>query len=292
MSKASLQKRQAVPNDELYTQYKDIEDQISHYTEQLAGKTIYCNCDNYSKSNFFRFFEENFRELKLKKLIATHYAERTIFGDWSPPVRVIKTEASTLISPLKSDGDYRSLECVKLLKQSDIIITNPPFSKLKHFIPFLFAMDKKFLIIGSWMAYIYTAVFPYYFRDELKISYRFKNGRAKFLDPYGNKVNVGACWYTNLECNPTRHLIMSKKYDPKLHPKYDNYDIIEVSSIFDVPCDYPDVMGVPITFAHEASRKQFELIGTTDTEPFKEKPRLNGRQLFQRLMIKNNNVEL
>lgn len=274
----SLAKAKEQKNDEFYTKITDIEKELRHYKDHFKGKIIFCNCDDPEYSNFWRYFQLNFYELGLKKLISTHYEEKKpsykmeiISGDNKQQVGIpdyIKT-------PLQQNGDFRSPECVEILKEADIVITNPPFSLFKEYLSQLIEYKKSFIIIGNAFAITYKEVFPL-IRDN-KVWLGYNSGDMEFTVPsyyepratryreengvkYRSLGNI--CWLTNLDI-PKRHeeLTLYKQYSPSKYPKYDNYDAIEVGKISEIPCDYYGVMGVPTTFISKYNPKQFEIIG-------------------------------
>ncbi len=282
LHKANRQKR-----DEFYTQLSDIENELKHYREHFKGKTILCNCDDPRVSNFFRYFALNFEMLGLKKLITTCYknqnmdlfstnsSERAIyleyFGDTNgnkvPDVEEIG------VKYLKGDGDFRSEECIELLKEADIVVTNPPFSLFREYIAQLIKYNKKFIIVGHQNALTYREVFPLIKENKIWLGYGFKGGAAHFInnsyEDYATASNhkegmirvSGVVWFTNLDI-VKRHekLILYKKYSPEEYPKYDNYDAINVDRTDEIPMDYDGVMGVPITFMDKYNPDQFEIV--------------------------------
>jgi len=298
----SLHKASRAKNDEFYTQLGDIANELKHYRDELRGKVIFCNCDDPFESNFFKYFAANFNTLGLKKLISTSFSGSPIVGQQMLPglmeglkkaekkepyvveinevpdmnkdgaismddVEHLLKYDKNVATPLK-DGDFRSEECIKLLKQADIVITNPPFSLFREFVAQLVEHNKKFLIIGSKNAITYKDIFKLIKENKLWLGYGFAGGNAYFkippeksrefapgvYDPNTGLVkfrNVG--WYTNLYVdrseNPlTPYLTYKQGRKKGLYPKYDNYDAIEVSKLAEIPIDYDGVMGVPITF--------------------------------------------
>lgn len=266
-------------NDEFYTQISDIEKELIHYWDKLKGKIVFCNCDDPAESNFWRYFHLNFERIGLKKLIATHYdPEKPTYkleyeggddSDWSKGV----------LTPLKGNGDFRSPECVELLQECDVVVTNPPFSLFREYVAQLVQYGKKFLIIGNKMSVQYKEIFPLIKENKLWIGYRNMNsdfwlkvpaGRPfeKKIDIEGQKdvpvKHIMACWYTNIDC-AKRHvqIPLFRRYldDPSVYPKYDNYDAINVDRVPDIPEDYYDIIGVPITFLDKYCPQQFEIIG-------------------------------
>lgn len=280
-------------NDEFYTILTDIEKELRHYKEHFTKKTVLCNCDDPKVSNFFVYFSRNFGRLRLKKLITTCYRNQDpdLFSKHDSKVgaylmyegerngnRVPNVERIG-IYPLEGDGDFRSEECVNLLKQSDIVVTNPPFSLFREYVAQLVEYQKKFLIIGNWNAVTYKNIFKLIKDDKLWIGVNSNRNFSGFIvpkhyplrgteariDEHGNRVvstNI-TCWFTNLDIKK-RHedLILYKTYNPQEFPRYDNYDAIEVSKTADIPCDYEGVMGVPVTFLKYYNPDQFEIVGS------------------------------
>ena len=301
-SNTTLHKANRAKKDEFYTRLVDIEKELKHYKDQFRGKVVYCNCDDPFESNFFKYFAANFNTLGLKKLISTSFSGSPIVGQQMLPglmeglkkaekkepyvveinevsdmnkdgaislddVEHLLKHDKNVATPLR-DGDFRSEECVKFLKQADIIITNPPFSLFREFVAQLVEHNKKFLIIGSKNAITYKDIFKLIKENRLWLGYGFAGGNAYFKIPpekarefaagvYDSKTglvkfrNVG--WYTNLYVdrseNPlTPYLTYKQGRKKGLYPKYDNYDAIEVSKLAEIPIDYDGVMGVPITF--------------------------------------------
>jgi len=303
----NLHKANQAKKDEFYTQLIDIENELKHYKEQFRGKAVYCNCDDPFESNFFKYFAANFKALKLKKLITTSYNKSPIVGgqlllfdveglkpSGKEPFKIeikevpdanddgainiddvehlLKHDKNTAI-PLRGSGDFRSDECIKLLKQADIVVTNPPFSLFREYVAQLVEYDKKFLILGNVNAITYKEIFKLIKDNKVWLGHC-NNRDKKFEVPEyyefdqvinGKKVKtVGAIWYTNLEVLK-RHepLTLYKKYSPKEYPKYYNYEAIEISKITDIPQDYDGAMGVPVTFLDKYNPEQFEIIGSS-----------------------------
>jgi hypothetical protein len=279
---------------EFYTRLEDIEEELKHYKSFFKGKTVLCNCDDPRVSNFFHYFSYSFEHLGLKKLITTCYKNQNIdlFSQNSSEQAVyleytgdkngnrIPDPEEIGIKPLKGDGDFRSAECIELLKQADVVVTNPPFSLFREYISQLIEYDKSFLIIGSQNAITYKDVFSLIRDNKIWLGNGFKAGNAYFKIPetavsdYAKGVYDAAtglvkfrncAWFTNIE-TAKRHedLELYKKYNPQEYPKYDNYDVIEVSRTADIPMDYDGVMGVPITFLDKYNPDQFEIIGMAE----------------------------
>lgn len=296
MANSTLHRASKAKNDEFYTQLSDIENELIHYTKHFVGKTILCNCDDPRISNFFRYFALNFQRLGLKRLIATCYmndnpdlfsqgtsVNHSIYSDFDGSFECNELTDFNRI-PYKqlngdgtySAGDFRSCECIDLLKQADVVVTNPPFSLFREYVAQLIKYDKKFVIIGNQNAITYKEVFPLIKQNKIWLGYGFRGGNAYFgvksdgVREYAQGVYDIAtglvkfrncCWFTNLD-HDKRHeeLILYKNYNPKEYPKYDNYDAINVDKVADIPCDYYGVMGVPITFLDKYNPEQFEIV--------------------------------
>ena len=292
---AALHAAKKAKKDEFYTQRVDIENELRHYKAHFKGKTVLCNCDDPRQSEFFKYFVENFEKLGLKKLVATCYKSQDVDlfsqgdcekaicqiyeGDKNGNMRMDDDEIN--IRQLKGDGDFRSAECIEILKEADIVVTNPPFSLFREYVAQLVKFDKKFLIIGNQNAITYKEIFPLLMNNKLWIGYKFGDMAFKvppdsepretryWQDETGQKWRSmgNVCWYTNLD-HEKRHetLPLYKKYTPEEFPKYDNYDAINVNKTSDIPYDYDGVMGVPITFMDKYNPEQFEIIGATESE--------------------------
>ena len=297
MANKNLNAAKEAKKDEFYTQLEDINNELRHYREHFRGKTVLCNCDDPRISNFFTYFAYNFEFLGLKRLITTcykkqdadlfsqHQSEKAVYliyeGDKNG--NNIPDPEEIGIHPLKGDGDFRSRECIELLKQADIVVTNPPFSLFREYVAQLIEYDKKFIIIGNKNAIHYKEIFPFIKSNEIWVGctpmsqdllfewpkemqeealaggkngsqFRILNGKV-----FGRSPSI---WFTNLDIKK-RHekLIMYKHYTPEEYPKYDNYDAIDVKKVEDIPMDYDGVMGVPDTFLDKFNPNQFEIIG-------------------------------
>ena len=282
-------------NDEFYTQLVDIENELKHYKHHFKNKVVYCNCDDPKISNFYHYFANNFEVLGLKKLITSCYRNSDpnnfsqLFGDVSDgdDTRSVMLEytggkyidgayipGEPTVKELKGDGDFRSDECIELLKQADIVVTNPPFSLFRPYIAQLMEYDKKFLVVGHQGAISYKEIFPLIKDNKLWLGYGFRGGAAHFIAPHykdyatasdhkDGMVRVsGVVWFTNLPHDKqNEELILYKKYTPEEYSKYDNYDAINVDKTSDIPMDYEGVMGVPITFLDKYNPNQFEILG-------------------------------
>lgn len=274
----SLKKAKDAKNDEFYTQIEDIEREMKHYRDHFKDKTIFCNCDDPEYSNFWKYFQLNFYELGLKQLVSTHYEEDSpsyrmdiVSGDKADQIGIpdyVKT-------PLQQNGDFRSPECIEILKEADIVITNPPFSLLREYIAQLIEYDKKFIIIGTLNAIHYKEIFPLIQDNKMWLGNGFNGGNAYFITKHKREYANGVyneetglvkfrnvIWLTNLEI-PKRHeeMILYKAYKADEYPKYENYDAIEVGKVADIPCDYYGKMGVPDSFLQNYNPDQFEIVG-------------------------------
>ena len=305
--------------DEFYTQLSDIENDLKHYKHHFKDKVVYCNCDDPRVSNFFHYFSYNFEHLGLKKLIATCYqSQKTdLFSENDSDEAVyleytgdkdgngIPSDNEITVKALKGDGDFRSDECIELLKQADIVVTNPPFSLFREYVAQLIEYDKKFLIIGSQNAITYKDIFSL-IRDN-KVWLGNKSGDMKFKipdhyeprktryweDETGQKWRSmgNICWFTNLD-HARRHeeLILYKNYNPEEYPHYDNYDAINVGKVAEIPIDWDGSMGVPITFLNKHNPKQFKLLGIDryieDNPNYGRRFSINDKQIYARIIIK------
>ena len=295
MANGNLTKAKNDKNDEFYTQLPDIENELRHYKAHFKGKTVYCNCDDPLVSNFFRYFSLNFEHLGLNKLIATCYQSDTAGArtDLSSDTAVMieycggaavegyPTVDDMTVVPLKGDGDFRSDECIEILKSADIIVTNPPFSLFREYIAQLMEYEKSFIIIGSMNAITYKEFFPLLKHNQVWLGN--KSGGLEFEVPMDFEQNNtyvkndkkfakfgNIVWFTNLDfARRHENIILYKDYAADEYPTYDNYDAIEVAKVKDIPRDYEGVMGVPITFLQSHNPKQFEILGmTTGREEF------------------------
>ena len=292
MANKNLNKAKEAKKDEFYTQLEDINNELKHYREHFRGKTVLCNCDDPRVSNFFTYFAYNFEFLGLKKLITTCYKNQDVDlfsqGQCEKAVYLVYEgdkngnhipDAEEIgVLPLKGDGDFRSRECIELLKEADIVVTNPPFSLFREDVAQLFEYDKKFLIIRHINAVSYKELFPLIMQNKIWMGASIHSGDRKFWVPDNYELQSAGCgvdetgkkyirvkgvrWFTNLDYKE-RHenLILYKKYNPEEYPKYENYDAINVNRTEEIPIDYDGVMGVPITFMDKYNPEQFEIIG-------------------------------
>lgn len=290
MAKRNIDKAKEAKKDEFYTQLEDINNELKHYREHFRGKTVLCNCDDPRISNFFTYFAYNFEFLGLKKLMTTCYKNQNmdLFSQNESEQAVylvyegdkngdhIPTADEIGVHPLKGDGDFRSQECIELLKEADIVVTNPPFSLFREYLAQLIEYDKKFLILGNQNAITYKEIFPLIQNNKMwlgsalsyaafKVPNYYEEKSTRFwVDENGQKWRSmgNICWFTNLDIKK-RHenLILYKNYSQELYPHYINYDAIEVSKTDFIPADYDGIMGVPITFMDKYNPEQFEIIG-------------------------------
>jgi hypothetical protein len=331
---SNLRSAKKVKKDEFYTQLTDISKEMKHYKNHFKDKVVYCNCDDPRVSNFFHFFSYNFEKLGLKKLITTCYksqsmdlfsesdSEQAIYLEYDGDKNNnnVPDPEEIGIVELKADGDFRSAESIELLKQADIVVTNPPFSLFRDFVSQLDEHDKKFVIIGNVNAITYKETFRLIKDNKLWLGASIHSGDREFgvpddypltaassrIDEDGNKfIRVkGVRWFTNLDYKE-RHedLILYKSYTPEEFPTYDNYDAINVNKTKDIPLDFKGVMGVPITFLDKYNPDQFEILGLSasagyDKEivgiPFKgvkdARPIVDGKVTYARIFIKNKKI--
>lgn len=303
--------------DEFYTSLSIIENELKHYKNHFKNKIVLCNCDDPRVSNFFRYFVMYFEVLELKKLIATCYKnnDANIFTEESSDNAVyleydgkIKYTCENDFSKipcknLKGNGDYKSPECLKFLKEADIVVTNPPFSKMKEYLPFLIKNNKKFLILGNLNHATWAETFPYFFENKVWCGYNSGHFWFQVPDSYEEKktdykkINGvkyrrmgNICWFTNLDIDKRHDIFNSgKKFELGSYLKYDSYDAIEISRNVDIPMDYDGIMGVPITFLTKHNPDQFKLIGELHTGKGNNYdfafPKVNGKNKYVRLLI-------
>jgi hypothetical protein len=356
----SLSAAAKAKNDEFYTQLGDIENELKYYGEYFKNKTVLCNCDDPFESNFFKYFALNFNKLGLKKLISTCYVNSPIAnrqlslfdieGNYSvgntadkgrpykavvnkvydangdggidmPDVKELFKIGENQLTELAGDGDFRSRECIELLKQADIVVTNPPFSLFREYVATLMEYEKDFLIIGNINAVTYKEFFPLIKDNKVWMGASIHSGDRKFFVPEDYPLNAAGCgvdkdgrryirvkgvrWWTNLDYEQ-RHedLILFKKYNPADYLTYDNYDAINVDVTKNIPYDYAGVMGVPITFLDKYNPDQFEILDANDHRKkhfTKIKPHglikdadgaINGKPKYARILIRNKHPEV
>lgn len=337
--------------DEFYTQLSDIEKELKNYKEYFRNKVVFCNCDDPFESNFFKYFAMNFNHLKLKKIIATCYegspivqTQLSLFDvngivvsskNHTKPYKIEINEVTdenrdetidladvenlirnkkNVLSLLEGDGDFRSPECIELLKESDIVVTNPPFSLFREYIAQLVEYNKNYIIMGNTNALTYKEIFYLFKDDKIRTGYtNFNVGMYFFVPDDAEKyhkivdgrkmVRVStSCWFTSLPVKKHNdNLILYKKYTPEEYPKFDNYNAINVNSYKEIPCDYEDLMAVPVTFLDKYNPEQFEIVDALnrysllDIFNTNEDVRarhshtcnINGKSTYFRIVIKN-----
>ena len=292
---SNLHNAKRAKNDEFYTQLSDIEKEMAHYKDFFKGKIVYCNCDDARESNFFQYFTLNFEYLGLKKLITTGYKENgkgvKLVYEGDKNGNKIVEDNEIIIRELEGSGDFRSEECIELLKECDVVVTNPPFSLFREYVAQLMKYGKKFLIIGNKNAITYKEIFPYIKDNELWLGitnpdeYRLPNGEI-------TQSVKGLCrWFTNIPHNRRNTpLDLYKKYSADEYPKYENYDTIEVSKVSEIPMDYNGVMGVPITFLDKYCPTQFEILGIANNVrwigDFPCLTIIKGEKVYNRILIR------
>lgn len=283
----NLDKAKQAKNDEFYTKLTDIEKELMHYKEMFVGKTIYCNCDNPTKSNFVKWFYRRFNMLHLKRLIVTAYNKDGFGLYWDTDFSKVDIKTIYIndwiendVRYLSGNGDFRSDECIELLKQADIVVTNPPFSLFREYVKVLMDNNKDFVILGNMNAITYKEVFPYIKENRIGLGYL--NGAKSFITPDGVEQKFGNIfWYTTLPiAKHNEELILYKHYTLEEYPKYDNYDAINVDKTRDIPEDYDGAMGVPISFIEKYNPNQFDIIDEL-------RPVVNEVLKYQRIIIKN-----
>lgn len=277
----ALNKATIAKEDEFYTQLSDIEKELRHYKEHFKDKIVFCNCDDPETSKFLLYFQLNFYVLGIKKLIATHYEidkpsyKLEIVASDIPEDGQLKLP-EYIKTPLKQNGDFRSPECVEILKEADIVVTNPPFSLFREYLAQLMEYNKDFLIIGNINCITYKEVFPLIQDNRIWFGYCFNKtltfrmsdtylvNSNGYVDKDGHKFGKvpGICWFTNLDIDKRNEkIILYKKYNENEYPRYVNYDAIEVGKVSDIPVDFYDKMGVPLTFLDRYNPEQFKIIG-------------------------------
>ena len=333
MARKDLAQAKDAKKDEFYTKLDDIAKELKNYRPHFKDKVVFCNCDDPYESNFFKYFALNFNAFGLKKLIATCYNGSPIAGDELPlifeieesepkkiaykveitevhdynndgainlaDVQYLIQNEKNVLSILKGNGSFDSPESIELLKEADIVVTNPPFSLFKEFLSLLVKYDKQFIIIGNTNALHYKEMFSLFQQDKIRTGYTNFNVGMFFQVPDSwekfhhiedckkmARVST-SCWYTNMPVmKHNEDLILYKHYTPEEYPTYDNYDAINVNTYTDIPCDYDGVMGVPITFLDKFSPNQFEILGTSTFDMVKGAPYINGKRIYERVLIR------
>ncbi len=290
-------------NDEFYTQLEDIEHELKHYKAHFSDKVIYCNCDDPEWSNFYKYFSINFKHLNLKKLISTHFSKDKSLDPAYKQECSLDNNGNIVATKtlLLENGDFRSAECIALLHEADVVVTNPPFSLFIAYITQLVEHDKKFIIVGNKNAITYKEVFRHIQDNKLWLGNGFNAGNAYFKIPPENARNYAAGvydestglvkfrnvgWFTNLT-NPKRQELLTlwKPYDPLIHKRYDNYDAINIDRVIDIPDNYDGYMGVPITFLDRYNPNQFDIIRFRKGNDEKDL-QVNGKCPYFRIIIK------
>ncbi len=327
---STLRKAGKEKNDEFYTQLTDIEKELRHYKDHFRDKVVFCNCDDPRISNFFHYFSYNFEALGLKKLITTcyknqnmdlfseHKSEKAIYLEYNGDKnddRIPNPEEIGIIE-LNGDGDFRSAESIELLKQADIVVTNPPFSLFREYVAQLIEYDKKFLIVGNQNAITYRETFELLKANKIWLG--IDNGGTKWFQvPDHYNINTksriktennkqyfsmgSVVWFTNLHNRKrNENLLLYKTYNSTDYPKYDNYEAINVDKVADIPIDYKEIMGVPITFLDKYNPNQFELLGIMNTgeentgirhiDSAHGRPLVNGVEKYLRILIKSKEI--
>ena len=318
----NLNEAKAAKKDEFYTQLSDIERELLHYKHHFRGKTVLCNCDDPRVSNFFHYFAYQFEHLRLKKLVTTcyksqrpdmfsrHDSEKAIYLEYAGDLNNnrVPDPDEIGIKPLQSDGDFRNPECIELMRQADVVSTNPPFSLFREYVALLVEHKKNFLIIGNINAVSYKEIFQLIKENKLWLGPSIRSGDREFSVPEYYPLEAASCridsdgkkfirikgvrWFTNLD-HKTRHedMVLYKKYSADEYPKYDNYDAINVDKTVDIPADYAGVMGVPITFLDKYNPDQFEIIGQMATTKIDEfnfgYPYIQGKKKYARILIRS-----
>lgn len=283
MKNGNLAEAKRVKNDEFYTKLTDIEKELGNYKDYFKGKIVFCNCDDPEESNFWKYFQLNFGHLGLKKLISTHFeTEKSSY-------KLEMTGKDKILStPLKQNGDFRSLECIEILKECDVVVTNPPFSLFREYIAQLMSHDKDFIIIGSMNAITYKETFNFIQEDRLWLGC---TSPKEFVQPDGTTKKFGnIIWYTNLDHKKrNEELILVNKYNPKDYPSYDGYDVINTDKVVSIPIDYDGIIGVPITFLEKYNPKQFEILGIANSARwigYECITIIKNRKVYNRILVK------
>lgn len=287
--KHNLTKAKKNKNDEYYTQKSDIQKELKNYKHLFEDKTVFCNCDDPEWSQFYIFFKSKMQEYKIKKLISTHYTENDLYDKSYQLECVVLEEENGKIKEtrglLQGNGDFRSEECIELLKQADIVCTNPPFSLFREYIAQLIEYKKKFLIIGNTNAITYKEIFKLIKNNQLWLGVSPRSMTFNLKNLETKKVN--AVWFTNLNHNKRKEeLYLTQKYVIDKYQKYDNHVAIEIAKVKDIPINYKGIMGVPITFLEKYNPNQFEIVGFRKGDDGKDL-RLNNKDLYARILIKH-----
>lgn len=340
MANKNLNAAKTAKKDEFYTQLTDIERELQHYWPHFRDKVVLCNCDDPYESNFFKYFALRFNQLGLKKLICTCYdgspvagtqlslfsldkegnEKKTAYkveitevpdvnGDGAidlTDVELLIKDDKNVLSSLHGNGDFRSQECIELLKEADIVVTNPPFSLFREYIGQLMEYGKKFLIIGNQNNVTYKEIFPLLMENKVWLGYKTGDMAFKVPDDYearetrywqdetGQKWRSlgNICWFTNLDHNKRHEMLdLVCRYSSEEYPAYDNYNAINVNKVDNIPCNYDGIMGVPITFLDKYNPEQFEIKGidryVQDNPNYGHRFILKGKEVYARILIRN-----
>lgn len=302
----NLRKAKNDKNDEFYTRLEDISEELHHYKDHFKDKVVFCNCDDPVESKFWFYFHKRFNSLGLKKLISTHYNK----GEKSYKLEYTGGNDDNIYAGIKTDlegdGDFRSEECIELLEESDIVVSNPPFSLFRCYLAQLMEYNKEFLIIGNKNALTYKEIFPLLKENKVWLG---NNSPKDFYTADGvlsGKLQGLTRWFTNLDYMKRHYpldLVFFYEDDQKKYPKYDNYDAIEISRVVNIPADYKGVMGVPITFLDKNCPEQFEILGMCSSAGYNSeivgidllkegdaRPLIQGKNTYARIFIKNRNA--
>lgn len=295
-----LNKAKNLKNDEFYTRIQTIERELTHYSKHFKGKIVYCNCDDYKDSNFFAYFKNNFDHLNLKKLIATNYSQQG--GE-----KATYDGQQLFVEALNGNGDFRNEENIKILKEVDIIVTNPPFSLFREYIAQLIEYNKDFITLGNINAVTYVDIFPH-IRDgkiltgvnfdvseEFTVPDSYKGIVKTTINDEGLLVSKiqNIAWYTSLKHNIEKRMELTKNFNKNTYEEYDNYDAIEVSKIGNIPKNYDGVMGVPVNFLKDYCPSQFKIVGSNrgrkqDSEGYYGRSTyIDGKETYKRIFIKH-----
>ncbi len=298
----SMNKAKAVKVDEFYTMLSDVEAELQHYRHFFKGKAVYCCCDNPQYSSFCKYFSGHYNELGISSLICTWLQNG---GKICFKAKYDRINRNFKYYKIEGNGSYDTSDCLKIMGQSDIVVTNPPFSKSQVFLELLISLNKKFIIVCNRNTITTKKIFPLFMEGKLKFGFGFKGDTANFVIPpmlyghYSKDVVRGdknivrfrnVCWVTNFEINvPAKELLLTKKYSKRKYPKYDQYDAINIDKLTDIPFDYYGVMGVPITILDRFDYDTFELLGLDRLMPMnssKKRFTIKGKEKYARILIR------
>lgn len=303
MSNTNLHIARNCRNDEFYTRYEDIEAELCHYTEHFKNKVVYCNCDDWEWSNFYKWFFYNFEKLELKKLITTCLNPESVgmrekqlelfMNNFTQGKKAVVEKNNGLLETqtglLNGNGDFRSKECKELLEEADVVVTNPPFSLISTWILTCLNFSKDLIFVGPLNIVKYSKIYPLIIANKLFVGI---NHPVDFITSSGLRQVGRVDWFTTFQIKKHEYLEPTKNFDPQSYLKYDNYDIINVDNLKDIPKDYKGIMGVPITFIESYNPAQFEIVGIAGdsrSRGVKCKTIINKKKKFERLLVKNRN---